>query len=110
MTTRREFLETTTLGVAAGALPSFTRGAALEASQAARAAGIIDCHAHWVGPKVVELLAARPSPRPPQGAGWFDIDARLRRMDEAGVQRQVLSWVGASYDGVLSPDEARPIW
>jgi predicted TIM-barrel fold metal-dependent hydrolase len=110
MTTRREFLETATLGVAASALPSFTRGAALETSQAPRASGIIDFHAHWVGPKVVELLAARPSPRPPQGAGWFDIDARLKRMDEAGVQRQVLSWVGASYDGVLSPDEARPIW
>jgi predicted TIM-barrel fold metal-dependent hydrolase len=31
-------------------------------------------------------------------------------MDQAGVQRQVLSYVGAAYDGVLAPDEARPFW
>lgn len=114
MTTRRRFLQTTMLGAAAGSIPGFARGLALEGRQTARAAGaspaIIDWHAHWVGPRVVELLAARPSPRPPQGAGWFDIDSRLRHMDEAGVQRQVLSWVGAAYDGILSPDEARPIW
>jgi len=110
MTTRREFLDAAVLGVAASAVPSLARGSAVEAGQAAGAAGLIDCHAHWVGPKVVELLAGRSSPRPPQGAGWFDIDARLKRMDEAGVQRQVLSWVGASYDGVLPPDDARPIW
>jgi predicted TIM-barrel fold metal-dependent hydrolase len=114
MTTRREFLETAALGVAAAAIPGVTRGSALQASQAARPGGsppaIVDWHAHWVGPRVVELLSARSSPRPPQGAGWVDIDARLKRMDEAGVQRQILSWVGAAYDGVLPPDEARPIW
>jgi predicted TIM-barrel fold metal-dependent hydrolase len=101
------------LGAAAGTAARFGPGAALDA-QATRAAGaapaIIDWHAHWVGPRVVELLAARPSPRPPQGAGWFDLDSRLRHMDEAGVQRQILSWVGAAYDGILSPDDARPIW
>src|SRR5439155_16016397 len=69
-----------------------------------------DCHAHWVGPHVVELLGARSSPRPPQGAGRFDIDARLREMDAAGVQRQVLSWVGGSFDGAIPPGEARPLW
>ena len=114
MTTRRRFLQTTMLGVAAGAVPGFARGTALAGRQTPRTTGatpaIIDWHAHWVGPRVVELLGARTSPRPPQGAGWFDIDARLRRMDEAGVHRQILSWVGAAYDGVLSPDDARPIW
>jgi predicted TIM-barrel fold metal-dependent hydrolase len=113
MTTRRTFLRTAMLG-AAGTAATFGRGTALNAGQATRAAGsapaIIDWHAHWVGPRVVELLAARPSPRPPQGAGWFDLDSRLRHMDEAGVQRQILSWVGAAYDGILSPEEARPIW
>ena len=114
MTTRRTFLQAAMIGAAAGSIPGFARGLALEARQTTRAAGappaVIDWHAHWVGPRVVELLAARPSPRPPQGAGWFDIDSRLRHMDEAGVQRQILSWVGAAYDGILSPDEARPIW
>jgi predicted TIM-barrel fold metal-dependent hydrolase len=113
MTTRRRFLQTATLGLAAGAVPGLARGSAREARQTrsvGAAPSIIDWHAHYVGPQVVELLGARPSPRPPQGAGWFDIDARLRHMDEAGVQRQVLSWVGAAYDGVLSPADARPIW
>jgi predicted TIM-barrel fold metal-dependent hydrolase len=113
MSTRRKFLETTALAAAA-AVSGLTGRSALDASQTAGAAGaapaIIDWHAHWVGPRVVELLAARPSPRPPQGAGWFDIDARLKRMDEAGVQRQVLSWVGAAFDGALPPEDARPLW
>jgi predicted TIM-barrel fold metal-dependent hydrolase len=113
MTSRRQFLQTATLGIAA-AVPALARGSGLEANQARPAAAIsrsiIDWHAHWVGPQVVALLSGRTSPRPPQGAGWFDIDSRLRRMDEAAVQRQILSWVGAAYDGVLSPADARPIW
>jgi predicted TIM-barrel fold metal-dependent hydrolase len=115
MTTRREFLERATVAAAAAAAPglAFARPSAVDAGQAratGAAPGIVDWHAHWVGPRVVELLSARPSPRAPQGAGWFDIDARLKRMDEAGVQRQVLSWVGAAFDGVLPPDDARPLW
>ena len=115
MTSRRAFLDTLTLGVVAAAIPARARASSTAATAATgqRADGapsIIDWHAHFVGPHVVELLAARTSPRPPQGAGWFDIDARLRHMDEAGVQRQILSWVGAAYDGVLSPADARPIW
>ena len=108
MKTRREFLEATALGAAA--VSGLHNLSALEASQAPAAPAIVDWHAHWVGPRVVELLAARPSPRPPQGAGWFDIDARLKRMDEAGVQRQVLSWVGAAFDNAMPPAEARPLW
>jgi len=99
MTTRRTFLQTTALGIAGSAF-----------AQTPSPASPIDFHAHWIGPHVVELLGKRTSPRPPQGPGWFDIDARLRQMDEAGVQRQVLSYVGASYDGVMAPDEARPFW
>lgn len=109
--TRRRFLQTTTFGLAAGALRGET---ALDARQSAVAApagaNIIDCHAHWVGPHVVELLGTRTSPRPPQGAGWTDIEARLREMDKTGVKRQVLGWVGASFDGALPAAEARPLW
>ena len=102
MTTRRAFLQATTLGIASAALPA--------RAQPASPSSIIDFHAHWIGPRVVELLSARTSPRPPQGQGWFDIEARLRELDRNGVQRQVLSYVGAAYDGVLSPEDARPFW
>jgi predicted TIM-barrel fold metal-dependent hydrolase len=111
-TTRRRFLQTTTLGVSAAALPLLAHADALDAPQpgAAPGASIVDWHAHWVGPRVVELLGSRPSPRPPQGAGWFDIDARLRQMDENGVRRQVIAWVGGAFDGALPPADARPLW
>jgi predicted TIM-barrel fold metal-dependent hydrolase len=99
MATRRTFLQTTALGIAGSAF-----------AQPAPASGLIDFHAHWIGPRVVELLGQRANPRPPQGQGWFDIEARLRQMDQNNVQRQVLSYVGAAYDGVLAPDEARPLW
>jgi predicted TIM-barrel fold metal-dependent hydrolase len=101
-TTRRAFLQATTLGVAGAALPVRAQPASLSS--------LIDFHAHWIGPRVVELLGQRASPRPPQGQSWVDVEARLRDMDRNGVQRQVLSYVGAAYDGVLAPDEARPFW
>ena len=98
-TTRREALQAAFVGLT---------GAAFQTPAPERS--IIDFHAHWIAPKVVELLGARTSPRPPQGQGWFDVDARLKLMDQAGVQRQVLSYVGAAYDGVMKPEEARPFW
>ncbi len=109
MTTRRTMLKATALGLANALVP----GSSAKAEQAPAPAAprsIIDFHAHWIAPHVVEMLSARTSPRPPQGQGWFDIDARLRQMDQSGVQRQVLSYVGAAYDGVMTPDEARPFW
>jgi predicted TIM-barrel fold metal-dependent hydrolase len=111
MTTRRAFLQATALGIVGGGRPVFTRGSPFGAAQAAAAsASFIDFHAHWIGPHVVELLSQRGNPRPPQGQGWFDIEARVKQLDQAGVRRQVLSYVGASYDGVLTPEEARPFW
>jgi len=77
MTTRREFLEAAALGAAAAAAPARPAAAAASQSPGGGAAAIVDWHAHRVGPRVVELLAARPSPRPPQGAGRFDIGARM---------------------------------
>ena len=110
--TRRQFLKLATLGAAVvpGLFP--TRAHALGQARAIRAGGggIIDFHGHWVGPTVVNLLNARSSPRAPQGAAWFDLEARLRNMDEVGVERQVLGWVGAAFDGVLAPADARPMW
>jgi predicted TIM-barrel fold metal-dependent hydrolase len=113
-TTRRALLKAAALGLAGAASPRSARADSSAVDQAgasqASTRAIIDFHAHWIAPRVVELLTARSSPRPPQGQGWFDIDARLRQMDQAGVQRQVLSYVGAAYDGVMTPDEARPFW
>src|SRR3954463_12531350 len=100
MTTRRTFLQTTALGLAGSAF----------AQPPQPKASVTDFHAHWIGPRIVELLRQRATPRPPQGQGWFDVDARLRQMDDAGVERQVLSYVGAAYDGVMPPDEARTFW
>jgi predicted TIM-barrel fold metal-dependent hydrolase len=106
-TTRRRFLQSTGIGASAAAWSSL--GRALGA-QAAAPTAIVDFHAHWVGPHVVALLRERAAPRPPQGASWFDIDARLRDMDANNVRRQVLAWVGGSFDGALPPADARALW
>lgn len=98
------------LGLTTAALSSLARDEPIEARQATTGAAIVDWHAHWVGPRVVELLRGRESPRPPQGAGWFDIDRRLRDMDANGVRRQVIAWVGGAFDGALPPADARPLW
>ena len=109
-TTRRAVIKATALGLAGAASPLTASALVTDTEQTAPQRSIIDFHAHWIAPKVVELLGARTSPRPPQGQGWFDVDARLKQMDQAGVQRQVLSYVGAAYDGVMKPEEARPFW
>lgn len=106
-TTRRRFLQATG-GASAIAWSGFAHAGAQP--RAATPNGIVDFHAHWIGPHVAELLKGRTSPRPPQGTTWYDTDARLRDMDANGVARQVLAWVGASFDGALPPDEARPLW
>ena len=100
MRTRREFLGA--IGVAGAALRPQTNTPART--------GIVDWHAHWIGPRVIELLEKRGNPRPPAGDGWTNVDARLKEMDAAHVERQVLSYVGASYDNVIPPDEARAFW
>ena len=109
-TTRRRFLRTAALGLSAAASPRAARALVQRSNPQAPPPSIVDWHAHWVGPHVVELLNARSGPRPPQGAGWFDIDARLRDMDANAVQRQVIAWVGGAFDGALPPAEARPLW
>jgi predicted TIM-barrel fold metal-dependent hydrolase len=139
MATRRGFLQTAALSAAvAGLTPLYATAAQTPSSQSPSATsrerkGIIDTHTHWIGPSVIELLKKRTTApfyttnekgelisvsrgtRPtgkerPQSAGWYDIEARLRHLDEAGVQRQVLSWTGATYDGQIAPEDAKPFW
>jgi predicted TIM-barrel fold metal-dependent hydrolase len=119
------------------ALRAQSNSAALPGSVATDAlprGAVIDWHAHWIGPRSFKLLRERTSgPRfvvdaqgrrfsvpagesapaanaRPQAAMWYDIPARLAHLDARGVQRQVVASVGASYDGVLPPEEARPLW
>lgn len=141
--TRRHFLRSVSAGAAASvALPAILRagpaGSAAAESKSTDATlsrgEIIDSHAHWIGPRVVKLLAERTTgpryiinakgerfsvpagrtePLPgakPQATAWFDIDERLAHLDASGVRRQLLGWVGASYDGTLTAAEARPFW
>ena len=109
MTTRRRFLGA--IGAAAALPATLDERMALHAQGGAPVrTGIVDWHAHWIGPHVIELLEKRGNPRPPAGTGWTDVDARLREMDRAHVERQVLSYVGATYDTVIPPDEARTFW
>ena len=136
MNVRRQFLRTTTASLAAASFSKLLRAAPYEPQEgpAASPATVIDWHAHWIGPTVVDLLSKRTTPpryvvnekgeifqiaragdapvsgRRPQSPVWFDAEARLRDLDQAGVQRQVLSFVGAAYDNVLAPEDARPLW
>jgi predicted TIM-barrel fold metal-dependent hydrolase len=91
---------------------------------------IIDWHNHWIAPGVVKLLSQRTSPpglvigpdgakfplekngpaAKPQDPIWFDAGLRLRHLDQVGIQRQIVSFVGPAYDGLLPPEEARPFW
>ena len=136
MNIRREFLRTTTASLAAASFSKLLHASPYDpqAGPAASPATVIDWHAHWIGPTVVDLMSKRTTPpryvvnekreifqiarggdapaagRRPQDPMWFDAELRLRHLDQAGVQRQVLSFIGAAYDGALAPEEARPIW
>lgn len=135
MTTRRRAIQSLTLGLAASGIPSrltaFGGTPAIGGQASGAPPAIIDTHAHWVGPSVIGLLKKRTSapryttnakgelisiaadgapPSRPQAPAWFDVDTRIRHLDEVGIQHQVLSWVGAAYEGVLAPADARPLW
>jgi predicted TIM-barrel fold metal-dependent hydrolase len=51
---------------------------------------IIDWHSHWIPPSLAGQVARhRELPPAPE---FFDVEARLRLMDLAGIERQVISW------------------
>lgn len=133
MSTRRQFLQSAAFADAAGVTPLHAANDPASKPPSQARTGIIDTHAHWMGPTVVELLKKRtvapfyttnekgelilvnrgthPTGKErPQGKEWFDFDLRLRHLDEAGVQHQVLSWTGATYDGQISPADAQLFW
>jgi len=51
---------------------------------------IIDWHSHWIPPSLSERVARhRALSTAPE---FFDVEARLKHMDAAGIDRQVISW------------------
>ncbi|HEX3804310.1 MAG TPA: amidohydrolase family protein [Solirubrobacteraceae bacterium] len=95
---------------------------------------IIDLHAHWFPERVLRALEARrTAPRLLRqqdgalaidlaGAGlparqlglneqWYDLDARIRQLDEHGIVHQLLSWpTTLGIDVALGPEETLPLW
>lgn len=95
---------------------------------------IIDWHSHWVPELVLDFLSRRASaPRVatnargervvlaqpwakveagrPQVAEWHDIEARLRLLDKAGIDRQLLSWPTTNQvDAFLPAEDGRVLW
>ena len=95
---------------------------------------IIDWHSHWIPERVYDLLANRPiTPRvvlnskgervllaQPWATAetgraaipeWHDIDLRLRHLDKAGVDQQLLSWPTTNQvDPFLPVEDARILW
>lgn len=133
MPTRRSFLQSAALSAAFAGFSPLRAAVIAEPAPVVPQRGIIDMHAHWIGPSVVALLEQRKTApfytknekgelilvtrgahptgsERPQSAAWFDLDARLSHLDQAGVERQVLSWTGATYEGVLSAQEAQAFW
>ena len=95
---------------------------------------IIDWHSHWIPERVLDLLGKRSvPPRAVRNAHgerfvlaqpwatlegsrslipeWHDIDLRLRHLDEAGIDQQLLSWPTTNQvDAFLPANDARLIW
>ena len=135
--TRRQFIQIASLGVASSALIPRKLAAeppTTEVPYSAPRGAIVDWHTHWIGPRVTRLLQDRTvgpkliinergerfqvskgatAPRAgakPQDPVWYDVGVRIAHLDKVGVARQVVGFTGSSYDGVLSPEEARPFW
>lgn len=138
MTTRRQFIASTIVGVVGTLLvgrrafadqPSGAYEASPTVVPPVKAASApkdtIDWHNHWVSPgalKVLEGINYTPvSPRPigapspsaprPGSTMLQDIGARLEHLDRIGIGRQVISWATTTgWDAVLSAEQAKPLW
>jgi len=121
------------VGRAEGATPAGSPNAGTVEAETPRGS-IVDWHTHWIGPRVTRLLTARsqgpryvindkgerfqipagatelPPNAKPQASVWYDLEERLHHLDSVGVEKQLLGFVGSSYDGVLAPEEAKPFW
>jgi hypothetical protein len=137
VTTRREFIRNAALSTAfAATIPNPPHASPQAKTDPGPRRGIIDWHSHWVSPSEIRILAKRTrAPRIITDAGgrqllervtdatgsaaqpfpvWpaaTDINARIRHLDEMGVQRQVISYtVPFGYDASITAEEIRPLF
>jgi predicted TIM-barrel fold metal-dependent hydrolase len=132
MTSRRDFLGTILAGAATVLAPPLAASAATSDKGASAPPQTIDWHNHWLSPTTVELLSKRTTgPRiekddgrlafvteGPNGIGrlvlapeFTNVDARLKHLDRAGVDRQVISWpTTLGVDAALAAPDARDLW
>jgi predicted TIM-barrel fold metal-dependent hydrolase len=95
---------------------------------------IIDWHSHWIPERVLDLLSKRSaSPRVVRNSQgervvlaqpwaklegsrslireWHDVELRLRHLNQAGIDQQLLSWPTTNQiDAFLPAEDARIIW
>jgi len=101
----------------------------------AKRSGLIDLHSHWFSPASVEILSKRTSgpnfttnekgehflsrsgvaspggANFPLGPQWFDLEARVKHLDEQGVAHQLISWpTTLGVDAAITAEEARELW
>jgi len=122
-------------------LPSLLKAApensqnAQPATPGTKESGLIDLHSHWFSPASVEILSKRSngpkfttnekgerflarsgvaSPGGgnfPLGPQWFDLEARVKHLDEQGVAHQLISWpTTLGVDAAINAEEARELW
>lgn len=134
MYSRRQFLRATGLAGAASMLPGAALAAAVPGPAPSAPRVLVDWHSHFVTEAEIRFLRARTlAPRVfTDGAGRSlmenvdtvsaaagapspfdasDIGARLRNMDQNGIERQLLSHtVALGFDASLTPQELRPLF
>lgn len=140
MKTRRQFLKFGALAASSAALLPKLRAQSKPPADAPAppTSGLIDLHNHWISPGAFEILstrtkgiryvtnekgertlerpgvvaAARSRAGGPRGTQMFDgAEARLRHLDQHGVQHQLISWPTTSnVDPALTGEEARLLW
>jgi aminocarboxymuconate-semialdehyde decarboxylase len=85
---RRDFVR---IGAAAAAWAAMQRAYPAWAQGAAKLRGVIDCHAHWQPEPYLKAMKELGKPVNNPNPFNFDLDKRLKRMDEQGIQMHVLT-------------------
>jgi aminocarboxymuconate-semialdehyde decarboxylase len=85
---RRDFVR---LGAAAVAWAAMQQTYPAWGQGAATPRGVIDCHAHWQPEPYLKAMKELGKPVNNPNPFNFDLDKRLKRMDEQGVQMHVLT-------------------
>jgi hypothetical protein len=79
------------LGAAAAAWATVQQAYPAWAQGPAKPLGVIDCHAHWQPEPYLKAMKELGKPVNNPNPFNFDLDKRLKRMDEQGIQMHVLT-------------------